>query len=59
MKNDDAMLLIGIDPAIRCWALALIYFALSAYPGLKSGAIIQDLMVGTIIAPAFKPGIQN
>jgi hypothetical protein len=53
------MLLIGIDPAIRCWAKALIYFALSAYPGLKSGAIIQDLMVGTIIAPAFKPGIQN
>jgi hypothetical protein len=53
------MLLIGIDAALRCWAKALIYFALSAYPGLKSGAIIQELMVGTILTPAFKPGIQN
>jgi hypothetical protein len=53
------MLLIGIDAAIKYWAKALIYFALSSYPGLKSGAIILDLMVGTIIAPAFKPGIQN
>jgi hypothetical protein len=27
----------------RDWAKALIYYALSAYPGLKSGAIVQEV----------------
>jgi hypothetical protein len=47
----------------RNWAKALIYFALSINPGLKSGAIgvirvlVTDvIIISTPIAPAFKPG---
>jgi hypothetical protein len=33
---------IAIAAVVRYWAKALINFALSAYPGLKSGAIVQE-----------------
>jgi hypothetical protein len=41
---------IAIAAAERFWAKAPIYFVLSTYPGLKSGAIVLSvLMAGAII----------